>query len=258
MIRDTEPSPPIFINSADMGEFVIIVDHAGNRVPASLHNLGLDPEHLKQHVGWDIGALSVARRVADRLKSPLIAQAYSRLVIDCNRLPGSAESILEVSEIYEIPGNYGLNSAERRLREETFLIPYHDIIENCLDTRARLGLETIILSIHSFTPVYNGVKRDMDIGILWGDDSRFSSIVLECLRDVLGEKRVAGNAPYQVDMEKDYTIPIHAEGRNIPYVEFEIRQDLIGDEKSIKYWADHIVEAVLAAKNIYDHKYGKK
>src|SRR5580704_9824321 len=104
--------PPAFLEWPSEGRsaFVIVVDHAGARIPRRLANLGLPDSELKRHIAWDIGALSVARRVSQAIDAPLVAQNYSRLVIDCNRDPNVATSIPSISELREIPGNSGLSA----------------------------------------------------------------------------------------------------------------------------------------------------
>jgi len=74
--------------------FFLTCDHAGALVPRKLHSLGVSTEDLRRHIAWDIGAAAVAVKLAARLAAFLILQTYSRLVIDCNRPPGSAESFV--------------------------------------------------------------------------------------------------------------------------------------------------------------------
>ncbi|MBB2202788.1 N-formylglutamate amidohydrolase [Gluconacetobacter tumulisoli] len=247
LLADDEPSPVLSHNLDSDSPFFLTVDHAGRRIPRRLRQLGLREERIARHIGWDIGILAVSEIMARRLACPLLAQIYSRLVIDCNRRPGVASSIPESSETDIIPGNLGLGPQERAARERTFLRPYQHAIEACLDTRERQGTPTYLLAMHSCTPRYRDEVRTLSAGILWGPDDRFGRLVLEEVRALRPDEDIAENQPYTVDMNNDYTVPVHAEGRGLPYVEVEIRQDLISDPAGIASWADTMATAVQRA-----------
>src|SRR6202521_703756 len=233
--------PPAFLQWSSEGRsaFVIVVDHAGWRIPRRLANLGLPSAELERHIAWDIGALGVARRVAAAVDAPLIAQNYSRLVIDCNRDPQVATSIPHISETSEIPGNMNLSSAEIAARRAEIFDPYHRRIRELIDERMAAGRPTILVAQHTMTDIYKGVRRDMHAAILYNRDRRFAGIVLKMLRrerDLV----VADNEPYFVSDDTDYTIPRHGEARGLPHVEIEIRQDLVSDEAGQTEWAQRI------------------
>ncbi|MFI4891482.1 MAG: N-formylglutamate amidohydrolase [Steroidobacterales bacterium] len=227
--------------------FLIAVDHASARLPRRLGDLGLPAGELQRHIAWDIGALGVARRVAEALDAPLIAQNYSRLVIDCNRDPGVASSIPTDSEHVEIPGNKGLSAGEIEARRNEIFWPYHRRLKELLDERKATGRATILVAQHSMTDVYKGVTRPMHAAVLYNRDRRFAALVLDELRR---EKNliVADNEPYFVSDATDYTIPVHAEARGLPHVELEIRQDLIATEAGQREWAARIGEALRQAE----------
>src|SRR5580692_11515197 len=138
-------------------DFIIVADHAGARIPRRLANLGLPDSELLRHIAWDIGALCVARRVAQALDAPLLAQNYSRLVIDCNRDPKVATSIPRKSESVDIPGNADLSDADAAVRRTEIFEPYHQRIRELLDARAAAGRPTILVAQHSMTDIYHGV-----------------------------------------------------------------------------------------------------
>lgn len=236
---------PVGIEHGDLrGPFLVTVDHGGCAIPASLGMLGVSPEDMDRHIAWDIGALEVGRRIARAFASPLIHQRFSRLVVDCNRQPSAADSMPLISEYTVIPGNADLSNAdcERRLNE--ILVPYHRAITDMLDGWA--GSAPVIVAVHSFTPVYKGQQRIMELGVIYGDDSSFSSHVFRHATTLLGD-RVVENQPYKVDMINDYTVPVHAESRGLPYVEFEIRQDLIASEQGIERWANMLIKTLEGA-----------
>jgi predicted N-formylglutamate amidohydrolase len=244
--------PPAFTEAGLDGRsnFVIVVDHASRRIPRRLKDLGLPESELKRHIAWDIGALSVARQVAQALDAALVAQNYSRLVIDCNRDPGVATSIPRLSESVEIPGNKDLSEAQILLRRGEIFDPYHGRIGALLDERAAAGRMTILVAQHSMTDVYLGVRREMHAAILYNRDRRFAGSVLDCLRREAG-LIVADNQPYFVSDATDYSIPRHGEARGLPHVEIEIRQDLVSDETGQSQWAQRIARALRDAEGAF-------
>jgi predicted N-formylglutamate amidohydrolase len=228
--------------------FVILVDHASARIPRRLQSLGLPASELQRHIAWDIGALAVARRVAAALDAPLIAQNYSRLVIDCNRDPEVASSIPRMSEATEIPGNVGLSAADVAARRAEIFEPYHRRIRTLLDARKAAGRPSILVAQHSMTNIYHGVPRPMHAAILYNRDRRFAGLVLDALRREPGWV-IADNEPYFVSDETDYGIPRHGEARGLPHVEIEIRQDLVSDEAGQAAWAERITRALAEAEH---------
>jgi predicted N-formylglutamate amidohydrolase len=236
-----EPSPVLEENLEGASDFVIVVDHAGKRLPRRVGDLGLPAAELGRHIAWDLGALGLARLLAARLDAPLVAQAYSRLVIDCNRDPGVATSIPVIGEWIEIPGNIGLSATARAARRAAIFEPYHRRIRALLDARLAAGRRTILIAQHSMTDVFKGVRRAMHAAVLYNRDRRFAGLVLAALRRV-PDLVIGDNEPYFVSDETDYTIPRHAEARGLPHVEIEVRQDLLGDATGQARWA-----ALLAA-----------
>jgi predicted N-formylglutamate amidohydrolase len=244
---DPDPVGEITVNSAS--PFFLICDHAGNAVPAALDDLGLPQEELDRHIGIDIGALGVAQGLAERLSAPLVWQRYSRLVIDCNRLGGAGTSISAVADGTIVPGNQDLDEAARTARAAEIMAPYQARIARRLDERKAAGQPTILVSVHSFTPRLRArpADRPWHIGLCWARLDGFSRHVLRALREdddslVLGE-----NQPYDVDMVNDYTIPVHGEGRKLPYAEIEIRQDQIAGADGQKFWAARLARALTRA-----------
>ena len=244
--------PPPFLEARRQGRsnFVIVVDHASARIPRGLDNLGVSASELQRHIAWDIGALAVAERVSAALDAPLVAQNYSRLVIDCNRDPKVATSIPTISELTEIPGNVALSEADREARRREIFDPYHDRVRALLDERAAAGRPTILVAQHSMTNVYKGSGREMHAAVLYNRDRRFAGLVLDMLRRESGLV-VADNQPYFVTDETDYSIPRHGEARGQPHVESEIRQDLLLDAAGQQDWALRITRALQDAERTF-------
>ncbi len=206
--------------------FLLVCDHAGNAVPTQLKTLGLETSDLEDHIAIDIGAFSLSHWLAQRLDAPLIGQAYSRLVIDCNRRPDSSMAVPEASDGRVVPANRDLPDAERHGRIAAIFTPYHDAIEQAISLRLAEERTTVICAMHSFTRAMNGQDRPWDIGVIHGPSGQVAERLFAALGRV-DSLRVGRNVPYEIDFEGDYTLPVHAETKGLPYVEIEICQDLI-------------------------------
>ena len=241
-----DPTPVDVVRPAGTSPFFLTCEHAGRTIPARLGTLGLAGPDLERHIAWDIGAAGVARELSARLDATLVLQRYSRLVVDCNRAPGAADFVVEVSEDTVIPGNQGLCEAAIDARAAAIFHPYHDCIHDLLEARTAAGRLTVAVSAHTCTPMYHGVHRPWHIGVMYEHDDRLAREMLAVLRDE-GEEpglEVGDNQPYFMTSDKDYSMPRHGQGRGILHVGFEIRQDLVECEPSQREWAER-VERVL-------------
>ena len=228
LLDPDEPSPVIVERADSRSPVVFVADHAGRRLPRRLGDLGLPAADLERHIAYDIGILPVARSLARAFDAPLVAQVYSRLVVDCNRPTHVAQSIPETSELTEIPGNLRLPDAARRARIEALFRPYHGAIEALLEARAQARRPTVLIAMHSFTPVFLDVPRPWLIGLLYNRDARLARPLLDLLNQD-SAPYVGDRLPYAVQDESDYTLPVHGERRGLPHVGIEIRQDLIAE-----------------------------
>jgi predicted N-formylglutamate amidohydrolase len=226
--------------------FFIVCDHAGRRLPRALGSLGLSEAELSSHVAWDIGAGGVTRGLAAALDACAILQRYSRLVIDCNRPLGAVDSIATRSEATFIPGNESLAPGDAETRAREVFQPYHDAIRSALDQRAAEGRPTIFVALHSFTPVFHGVARPWHVGVLYNRDTRLAKEMFRVLQ-AEGDLVVGDNEPYAVSDFSDFSIIHHGERRGFPYVELEIRQDLIADEAGQLAWAERLARLLVVA-----------
>jgi predicted N-formylglutamate amidohydrolase len=250
LLAADEPSPVIESGRQGKSNFVIVVDHASRRIPRALSDLGLPAAELQRHIAWDIGALGVARRLAAALDAPLVAQNYSRLVIDCNRDPSVPTSIPTVGEAIEIPGNKGLRADEVAARRAEIFDPYHAHVRALLDERAAAGRPTILVAQHSMTDIFKGVRRPMHAAVLYNRDRRFAGLVLDQLRSEPA-LLIGDNEPYFVSDDTDYTVPHHGEARGLPHVEIEIRQDLIADDAGQDEWARCLTRVLRQAEHAF-------
>ena len=246
LLDPDEPSPVIVENEAGSSVFFLTCDHAGRAIPRRLGRLGLPEGELRRHIAWDIGIGEVGQELSPLLDAALLLQTYSRLVIDCNRDPNVPSSIPEISETTEIPGNRSLTEAERATRFDAIFRPYHETLATALDRRAGEGRASVLVALHSFTPVFKGVWRPWHVAVLFNRDSRVAHPLAELLR-AEGELIVGENEPYRVTDLTDYTVPVHGEQRGLPHVEIEIRQDLITEPAGQTAWAERLARLLPAA-----------
>lgn len=237
LLEQDEPPPAELVNASGRASTVLVCDHASHRIPRKLGTLGLDETRLRDHIGWDPGAARVARRLSALLDAPLLLSGYSRLVIDCNRPLASPQSIAEHSDGVSVPGNQGLSADQRDIRVDSLFRSYHDAISHLLDSRAHRP--TLLLSIHSFTPILNGQSRPWHLGLSYWKDPGLAAL----LRGALSMDQnlcIGDNAPYAIEDAFDYTIPVHGEGRGLPSVMIEIRQDGVRTCAQAAAWATRI------------------
>jgi predicted N-formylglutamate amidohydrolase len=233
--------PPAFelVNPNGRGRAILICDHASPRIPRRLGDLGLAAADRLRHVAWDIGTAALGRRLARILDAPLVLSGYSRLVVDCNRPLEVASAFCTRSEDVDVPGNLALTNGEKAARAVVFYWPYQDAVHELVESRMGRDVLPVMISLHSFTPVYLVRARPWHIGVHYRLDRRLAALALEALR-ADATLTVGENEPYPVALDEDYTIPVHAELRGLPYVLFEIRQDLLSAEPDIDAWADRL------------------
>jgi predicted N-formylglutamate amidohydrolase len=246
LLEADEPHPVIVENEHGGSAFFLTCDHAGRAFPRRLGSLGLPESETWRHIAWDIGIGAVGRHLSRLLDATVVQQTYSRLVIDCNRDPRVPSSIPKISESTEIPSNIGLGEAERALRVDAIFRPYHDAICAALDRRVAEGRASILIALHSFTPVFKGISRPWHIAVLFNRDPRLAHALAELL-SAEGGLVVGENEPYRVTDLTDYTVPVHGERRGLPHVEIEIRQDLITEPAGQREWAERLARLLPAA-----------
>lgn len=240
---------PVRVTNRDgTSPYVVICDHASNFVPASLAGLGLQKAELDRHIAWDPGAAPVARRLAAMLDATLVESCISRLVIDCNRPLDAPDLISAVSETTVVPGNADLAPDARQERIDCSWRPFHDTLAEVVGERLVNGIETRLVTIHSFTPVYKGVARPWHIGIIHDDDERIAAPLLKALRAVPGIT-VGANEPYSPADLVYFTLERHARARGLACAMVEIRNDEIADAAGQRKWAE-LLAAMLKAISV--------
>ncbi|MCG7601510.1 N-formylglutamate amidohydrolase [Halomonas sp. McH1-25] len=212
---------------------VLLCEHASPYIPPAYANLGIPEGAELNHIGWDIGALALAQRLSEELDAPLIAANYSRLLIDLNRPLHAPDSIPSRSDTWSIPGNRDIDEPERHARQRLFS-DFHGAVARLLERRQRFGLPTRVVAVHSFNPTLNGVERPWELGVLYQDAHDYAQrLLLPLARQGI---HVGDNQPYQIHPNEDVAVPVHGDARGLPCVLLELRNDLLGDERSIDVW----------------------
>jgi len=240
--------PALTINAEGRSPFVLVCDHASNRIPQRYGDLGLTPLQRLLHVAWDPGALAVALHLSDALAAPLVQSTVSRLVVDCNRAPDAPDLVVVRSETVDIPGNRPVGPEERAHRIAAFHIPYHQAIEALLSHRHGAGRETLFVAVHSFTPVYHGVHRPWPIGLIPGRDPTLARLLGDALRAEVPGLALGWNQPYAADSGVTYTLDHHANRYGLPAVMIELRHDEILLPGGVALWADRLARCLEAAR----------
>ncbi|MGD1934107.1 MAG: N-formylglutamate amidohydrolase [Candidatus Phaeomarinobacter sp.] len=230
------------VNEAAGGRVVVLCDHASNALPPAYGSLGLPVTDLERHIGWDIGAADVSRRLADALEAPAVLSGFSRLLIDPNRGADDPTLVMKLSDGAVIPGNKGVDAEEISLRRAMYWQPYQDAISRTIDRVMAAGTAPMIVSVHSFTPVWRGHPRPWHAGILWDKEPRLAHALLAGLRQerdlVIGD-----NEPYTGRLKGD-TMYRHGTQRGLPHAIVEVRQDLIDTHAGAQEWADRLAHIV--------------
>lgn len=226
--------------------FVLVCEHAANHFPMRWGTLGLDAQARQAHIAWDPGALGLARALAARLDAALVRATTSRLIYDLNRPPQAKGAMAAHSEVYEIPGNIRLTPEERLERAEALYLPFHAALRALLVRRLALGPAPVLVTIHSFTPVYHGAPRAVEFGIIHDAEPSLASAVLEeALAQTSLDARL--NEPYSAADEVTHTLALHATPLGLANVMLEVRNDLIASEAAQEAMADRLAPVLRAA-----------
>lgn len=255
LLQPDEPPACEVIDRRPQRPALLVCDHASARVPRQLANLGLPSEALADHIALDIGAAALTRLLSERLGLPAVLTRYSRLVVDCNRRLDDPTAFPSRSDGYAVPGNTGLDEAERARRTEALYWPYHHRVRDYLASLEAAAPAPALIAIHSFTPMFEGARRPWQVGVLWDKDPRLPAPLMAAL--AADESLCVGdNQPYSGRHPADFTIDHHAEAEGLPHVSIEVRQDLVTTLDGVEAWADrlsHALEPILDDPGLYTH-----
>lgn len=244
----SDDKPVLVTNARGASPFVIVCDHASNRIPARYGDMGLSTVERLSHIAWDPGALAVSRLLSEALDAPLVHSTVSRLVIDCNRALDAPDLIWTLSEATRIPANENLSVEERQYRIDQYHRPYHASIETLLEARRHAGRDTILVCMHSFTPVYLGVARPWPIGLIHGQDTGFTRAVFAALKAEDPDMAVGWNEPYAALNGVTLTLEKHGDGHGLESTMIEIRNDEILQPAGVAFWAGRLARCLEEAR----------
>jgi len=230
-------------NASGRSPVLLVCEHASMTLPASLGSLGLPADALTAHIAWDPGALAVARKLSARFDATLVFQNFSRLAYDCNRPPESPDAMPVVSEVFEIPGNRDIDPEQRQARIDEIYRPWQRRLRETIAGRKGAGRETVVVTIHTFTPIYKGAPRSVEIGILHDRDARLADEMLA--RGGTGSRFVVRrNEPYGPKDGVTHTLIEHGLANGLLNVMIEIRNDLVKDEAGQEVVAGFLAELI--------------
>jgi predicted N-formylglutamate amidohydrolase len=238
-------------DTEDRSPVLIVCDHASNYVPKTLNSLDIEAQYFAQHIAYDIGAANVSRKLAERLGASAVLAGFSRLVIDANRFLTAHDSVPTISDGITIKGNETLLATDVLVRIEELFIPYHDAINRAIARIRKHYSLPLIMSVHSYTPVFQGFERPWEIGVVWEGDDGVATMLMDHLRENT-DYHVGDNEPYHACNPLGYTMKTHAESKHYPHVMVEIRQDLVADEKGQRVFADVLAAALTSIKTKLD------
>lgn len=233
-------------NGDATGAVVLVCEHASNAFPPPWDDgLGLSTDQRAAHIAWDPGALAVARGLARELDATLIHAQASRLIYDLNRPPHAFGAMPERSEIHDIPGNADLSADARLARTRALYIPFHAALSGLLAERLAAGLRPVLITVHSFTPIYFGQKREVEFGVIHDADDRLARAI--AAQDIGLVTRL--NDPYSAADGVAHTLARHATPLGLPHAMLEIRNDLIATPQAQAEMATRLAPAIRAAIN---------
>ena len=227
MKSQTEIPPVSVINRDGRARLLLVCEHASSFIPSQFNNLQLSDDVLHSHAALDIGAYNLAQIISQLLDAPLISTAVSRLIYDCNRPFGAEGAIPEKSEIFDIPGNQNLDETKTRDRFEKYYLPFEAAVSSRL---AEFTAPPLFITIHSFTPVYHGEVRNVDIGVICDDDSRLADQMVMLARNHTA-LCVEANAPYGPEDGVTHTLGLHGNSNGLLNAMIEVKNDLLGTEQ---------------------------
>lgn len=228
------------VNPKGAGPVVLLCEHASNHIPDSYDGLGLAPGDAESHAAWDPGARELALFLSAALDAPLVAGHVSRLVYDCNRPPEDASAMPEKSELIAVPGNRGLSDAQRQQRIDSVYRPFCAAVSGVIAARQDSGTPTALVTVHSFSPLWYGTPRTVEIGILHDSDSRMADAMLDRAGD-LPHRRIGRNDPYGPQDGVTHSLRLHGLAHGLPNVMIEVRNDLLHAPGAVRVIADELL-----------------
>jgi predicted N-formylglutamate amidohydrolase len=208
------------VRGGEHASVILTCEHASERMPAPWTWSDADLRLVGTHWAFDLGAADLTRELATRMGAVGILARFSRLLVDPNRAEHEASLFRDVAEGLPVTMNVALAPADREARLATYYRPFHAAI----DREVAVTRATTLLSVHSFTPVYEGNQRTLEVGVLFDREDALGAMLVDAFEEA--GFRVAPNEPYSGKAGLIHSAATHAEARGLRAVEIEVRQDL--------------------------------
>ena len=244
MMPGDQSSPFRVINRTGSSRVVLLCDHASNHVPGHYGDLGLGQAELQDHIAWDPGTLAIGKQLCALLDAPLIQSTISRLVIDCNRMHDAHDLVPQTSEATKIPGNAEVDEVERQNRINSYHTPYHAAITSVLDERLSRGRDSVLVALHSFTPIYHGDPRPWVAGLIHASDESISRVFFDELKRDAPDLEIGWNQPYPSRDGVYFTVDQHMDKRGCKGTIVEIRNDELSHAEGINDWSHRLARCL--------------
>jgi len=234
-------------NTNGQHRIILVCEHASAFIPERYNKLGLESDVASSHIAWDPGAKTTARYLADKLNAVLVESTVSRLIYDCNRPPESPGAMITRSEVFDVPGNSDIDAKERQHRIDVYYEPFKNKLDEVLSTHKT---KPVLVTMHSFTPVYQSIQRDVEIGVLHDADSRLADALLSTASKAFNTQR---NEPYGPEDGVTHTLKVHGLKNHYLNVMIELRNDLLQDDKSCEKIASHLQTWLTSSMEQLEH-----
>ncbi|HBO1833552.1 TPA: N-formylglutamate amidohydrolase [Pseudomonas aeruginosa] len=222
-------------------DIVLLCEHGGRRIPTAWKNLGLPEAFLETHFCQDLQSRELTLSVAKKLGATAIVSNYSRLFLDYNRKKYDPGCIRIDMGGIPIPGNLNLSEDERDLRERIARHPVENAVAEWVE--GEVSRAKAIISIHSFSPLWDNKLRSCEVGVMWKHDDRLPLRLINSIeqQDVF---RVDDNEPYSFKENDWFTLDRHGISIGVPNAYIEVRNDLIQNAALLDRMSDVLAKAI--------------
>ena len=202
---------------------LITCEHASERLPSPWRWSARDARLVGTHWAYDLGAADLAREYAQAIGGVAVLSRFSRLVADPNRPEDSPTLFRAVAEGDDVELNASIDDADRARRLDLYHRPFHAAVSREVEASRAPWL----LAMHTFTPVYEGQRRTLELGVLFDREEAMAMRLVEGLAS--HGWRVAPNEPYSGRDGLIHVVDTHARAHGRRAIEIEVRQDLAVD-----------------------------
>lgn len=216
-VRITEAAE-VVVGKRDAPAF-LTCEHASERLPSAWQWPHPDQRLVGTHWAYDLGAREVTLELARELGASAVLSRFSRLLADPNRDEAHADLFRAMADGQPVLLNTGIEPDDRERRLAEYHRPFH--VE--VDTALAAVDAPILFSIHTFTPLYQGEPRSVELGVLFDHQEREAHILGALLSEEF--ERVAYNEPWSGRAGLIYSAERHSERHGRLALELEVRQD---------------------------------